>query len=35
MFSMVDGANPIIALRSTRLSGKSEDYWEMTRSPKV
>ena len=28
MFWTVHGANAIIALRCTRLSGKFEDYWE-------
>jgi len=32
IFWTVRGANAILALRRTRLSGKFEDYWE-TRSP--
>jgi Uncharacterised protein family (UPF0236) len=32
MFWTVDGANAIIALRCTRLSGHFEDYWESRRA---
>ena len=32
MFWTVRGANAIVALRCTRLSGRLEDYWESRRA---
>jgi hypothetical protein len=32
MFWTVRGANAIIALRCSRLSGRFEDYWEARRA---